>query len=262
MARKIVITSGKGGVGKTTFCANLGVSLAMAKMRVCLLDLDTGLNNLDVAMGIEQRAVFDIVDVVVGRARVAQALVQDEEHHMLYTLPSSQSFSRHNVTSERLAFVINVLDESFDYILIDCPAGIDDGFYKSVMAANEAIVVSTPHIFSIRDVDKVVRIIRSTHITSISLAVNRVRKDLEDDGEILPATTVSELVKCELIGVVPDDDTILSGTTIAGQNTQVRSAFDLIAKNLINGERKIFEIAQNKKRGLFSWFKKDKGSIA
>ena len=251
-----MITSGKGGVGKTTFCANLGTALARQGSRVCLIDLDIGLNNLDVAMNIEERVLYDIVDVASGRCRVVQAIVQDSNYHTLYTLPSSQSFARHNVTSERLGYIGNILNDSFDFILIDCPAGIDDGFYKAVKIASEAIIVTTPHMFSIRDADKVMRILLSLHVRPVHLVVNRVRGDLLASGDMLSPAAASELIKCPLIGIVPEDDCFTAGLTVAAGGSRAQKAFDILAKNIRSGDGEIFSLNDRRKQGFFSLFKK------
>ena len=182
MARKIVITSGKGGVGKTTICANLGARLASLGFRVCLMDVDIGLNNLDVVMGIEKKVMFDIIDVIEGRCRAKQALVQDHRIQSLYVMPSAHSYSASNVTGDKIKEVIDALDPSFDYILIDCPAGVEAGFHRAVYSANEAIVVVTPHISSVRDADKVLSILAGYDLVHKSIIINRIRGDLVLSG--------------------------------------------------------------------------------
>jgi len=166
MARKIVITSGKGGVGKTTICANLGVKLANLGFKVALIDTDIGLNNLDVVMGVESKIVFDIADVISARCRVKQALIQDDRYPTLYVLPSAHLDSKNLITGPQVKNVVEMLSPSFDYILIDCPAGLDNGFHRAVFCANEALIVVTPHISSIRDVDKILLILSSYKLHS------------------------------------------------------------------------------------------------
>ena len=155
MARRIVFTSGKGGVGKTTVCANLGISLSRLGFRVVLVDVDIGLNNLDIILGVDRHIVFDIFDVISGKCRAKQALVQEPKFPNLYILPSAKTSNNVRILGENIKNVINMLDSSFDYILIDCPAGVDDGFHRAVFSANEAIVIVTPHLSSIRDVSVV-----------------------------------------------------------------------------------------------------------
>ena len=185
MARKIVLTSGKGGVGKTTICANLGIQLAKLGFRVVLLDVDIGLNNLDVVMNIEDRIVFDITDVIMGRCRPKQALVQDKNISSLYVMPSFSAYNKTNILGEHIKNVIDQLDSSFDYILIDCPAGVEAGFHRAVFPANEAIIVVTPHLSSIRDADKVIGLLNDYDISYKGLVVNRVRGDLLLNGQLM-----------------------------------------------------------------------------
>jgi len=169
MARKIVITSGKGGVGKTTICANLGVKLANIGFRVAMLDADIGLNNLDVVMGIEDKIVFDIADVVSAKCRFKQALIQDDRYSTLYIMPSAQIDCKNLISGPQFKNVVDMLSPSFDYILIDCPAGIESGFHRAVFCANEALIIATPHISSVRDADKVLSILSNYNLHSKAL---------------------------------------------------------------------------------------------
>ena len=178
MARRIVVTSGKGGVGKTTFTANLGARLAARGLRVCLLDLDLGLNNLDVIMGLENKVMFDIVDVVEGRCRLKQALVQDAFCNSLYLLPSCKNISKGMISGQNVKLITDRMSRIFDYILIDCPAGIGTGFHRAVSAADEAIVVLTPTLTSVRDAKKTVDLLESYDLMSVRTVVNRLRGDL------------------------------------------------------------------------------------
>lgn len=257
MSRKIVFTSGKGGVGKTTICANLGVKLAQMGQRVVMIDLDIGLNNLDVVMGIENRIVFDIVDCLENKCRVRQALVQDDKYPTLYTLPSSHLFSSNSVHAHSLKLIIDSLAQSFDYVLIDCPAGIDIGFHRAVFCADEAIVVTTPHISAIRDADKVIGVLKSYNLLSTKLVVNRIRGDLVMGGEMVEAERIAKLLKTELLGVVPDDDNL--GIKIAGKfyklNEKKLSAIDVLGLNLHNGTNYIFDYMA-RFRGLFGNIKR------
>ncbi|MGN1207858.1 MAG: septum site-determining protein MinD [Christensenellales bacterium] len=258
MSRKIVFTSGKGGVGKTTICANLGVKLAQMGQRVVMIDLDIGLNNLDVVMGIENRIVFDIVDCLENKCRVRQALVQDLRYPNLYVLPSSHLFGSNNVHAHSLKLVIDGLAVSFDYVLIDCPAGIDVGFHRAVFCADEAIVVTTPHISAIRDADKVISVLKSYNLVSTKLVVNRIRGDLVLNGEMVEATRIAKLLKTELLGVVADDDDL--GSQIAGKviknNFKKLSSIDVLGLNLHNGTNHIFDYMA-KYRGLFGNIKRN-----
>lgn len=257
MARKIVITSGKGGVGKTTICANLGARLASLGFRVCLMDVDIGLNNLDVVMGIEKRVMFDIIDVAEGRCRAKQALVQDKRIQSLYVMPSAHSYGSSNITGDTIKEVVMSLDGTFDYILIDCPAGVDAGFHRAVYAANEAIVVVTPHISSIRDADKVLSILSGYELMSKSIIVNRIRGDLVMNGEMLSVDEIARALKTPLLGVIPEDDDICALSSVGGLasgNTAGR-AFTILCENLHEGTKKIYDYTM-RYRGIFGALKR------
>lgn len=202
--RRIVITSGKGGVGKTTVTASLGRRLALDGKRVVLIDADVGLNNLDVVTGVERRVVYDIGDVLAGKCRAFQALVADGETSMRI-LPSSRDSGR--VTAAAFRQVVDSLSE-FDFALIDCPAGIEHGFHRAVYAADEALVVVTPSVSSIRDADKVLSLLNSYPLSDVSLVVNRVRPDLVRRGEMLSASEIGGLLRAPIVGVIPEDDAV------------------------------------------------------
>ena len=252
MARKIVITSGKGGVGKTTICANLGATLAELDFRVCLIDVDIGLNNLDVVMGIEKHVMFDIIDVTEGRCRARQALVQDKRISSLYIMPSAHSYSYSAVSGEKIKKVVDDLDASFDYILIDCPAGVEAGFHRAVFCASEALVVVTPHISSVRDADKVLSILSGYDLVHKKIIVNRIRGDLVLNGEMLEVGEIVKVLKTSLLGVVPEDDDISALSTVGGLALSSVSgrAFSLLAENLHEGTKKIYDYTM-KYRGFF-----------
>lgn len=233
--RKIVITSGKGGVGKTTVTAALGRKLANLGYRVALVDADVGLNNLDVVTGIERRVVYDIGDVLAGKCRPYQALVSDSASSARI-LPSSKSGV--GVTASMFCAVVDSLSD-FDFVLIDCPAGIEHGFHRAVSAAGEAIVVTTPSASAIRDADKVIALLTTYSMTDTSLVVNRARRDLIAKGEMLCAKEIGAILHIPVIGVIPDDDDIalrqqLGGAPIEGA---ADSAYAWIAENVANGTK-------------------------
>ena len=243
MARKIVVTSGKGGVGKTTICANLGARLAGMGFRVAIIDTDLGLNNLDVVLGLENRVSFDLIDVVENRCRVKQALIQDSRYPLLYILPSSKVDNAYKVTDKMLMKVVESIDYNFDFILLDCPAGIDNGFYRAVSCADEAIVVVTPHISSIRDADKVVTLLSNFKLAQKYLIINRARGDLILNGESFSVESIVEKMGLKVIGVIPEDDDIpalslMGGLTASGYGGR---AFTLLAENVCNGSRKVYD---------------------
>ena len=255
MARKIVVTSGKGGVGKTTICANLGVRLAMLNQRVVLLDLDIGLNNLDVVMGVENKVVYDIADVIEGKCRLKQALVQDARCPSLYILPSNKIFTTTKINSYNIKAIVDALADTFDYVIIDCPAGIDSGFHRAIYSASEAIVVCTPHISSIRDADKVLTILNSYNLSSVVFVVNRVRGDLILNGQMIDVDHISNLLKSNLLGVIPDDDSISTNQSTAKLATRGGESFELLAKNIHFCQSKIFNYKSNYS-GIFGALKR------
>ena len=244
MARKIVLTSGKGGVGKTSISASLGISLANRNNRCLIIDADVGLNNLDVVMGVENQLVYDMADVIAGKCTISNALIQDKYNAGLYILPSSHAFNDVQVSAAEFRSLIYRLEDSFDFILIDCPAGIDVGFHRAVSGADEAIVVTTPHISAIRDGDKVLSMLASYGLNAISVIVNRVRGDLVLQGNMMSAEDIAKVLRYPLIGVVPEDDnlTIYSQLGRIGLNAhQSRIAVDLIADNILSGKTRLYD---------------------
>lgn len=211
MARKIVVTSGKGGVGKTTLVASLGMALARRGERVIVFDADFGLNSLDVACGVEGRVTYDIVDVIEGKCRAKQALVKHPKMANLYVLTSRRAEMEKYVSAQSLKAVLDGLQAEFDYIMVDCPAGLGDGFHRAVAPCDEAIVVVEPHIASIRDADKTVAVLKSYALQSVWLAVNRVRGDLVAGGKQLAADEIASVLKTPLIGVIPETEEWLLG---------------------------------------------------
>ncbi|MBQ3494595.1 MAG: septum site-determining protein MinD [Clostridia bacterium] len=257
MARKIVITSGKGGVGKTTICANLGATLSNLGFRVVIIDVDIGLNNLDVVMGIENKVIFDIIDVIEGRCRPAQALVEDQRFKSLYIMPSAHSYRGYELSPSDIKTVVDGLDGSFDYILIDCPAGVEAGFHRAVSAANEAIVVVTPHISSIRDADKVLSILSSYNLQNKGLVINRVRGDLMLNGEMIDVDEIIRFLHIPILGVIPEDDEITALSSIGGLlGGGLNRAWALLAENLHNGSKKVYDCT-SKYRGLFGGLRRN-----
>lgn len=245
MARKIVITSGKGGVGKTTVTANLGVQLAKSGYSVIVCDLDFGLNNIDVVLGVENLTTFDVVDAVEGRCRPKQALVRHPRYPTLYALASNRISERY-VSPQAVRLILDSLSPQFDFILIDSPAGIDEGFHRAVACADEALLVTTPHISAMRDAARVAGMLKGYRLSRIGLVVNMVRADLVRRGEILTPEEISEALKVPLTAIVPEEDKIFL------DNVADRfRAFKLLA-NFYTG---IKPIAETKKKGFFSGIK-------
>ena len=246
MARKIVITSGKGGVGKTSVMANLGARLATMGKRVCLVDMDFGLNNLDVVMGVESLIVYDIVDCIEGKCRAKQALIESPDRKNLYILPSVHSFTKSQVSPENIKELFTSIDASFDFIFLDCPAGIDAGFHRAVSVCDEAFVVTTPQLSSLRDADKVLSILRSYSLLSVSVIINRVRGDLVVEGMTLSPEEIENVLKTEVIGIVPEDDGVfLYNAGNIPPELEASKAFRLLAANVIGGKNKIYNYAKN-----------------
>ena len=212
MGEVIVVTSGKGGVGKTTTTANLGSALALKGKKVALVDTDIGLRNLDVVMGLENRIVYDIVDVVEEKCKLKQALIKDKRFNELYLLPAAQTRDKSAVNEEQMKELTEKLKEEFDYIIIDCPAGIEQGFKNAIAGANRAIVVTTAEISAIRDADRIVGLLEASEIKNPELVVNRLRPAMVRKGEMMDVEDIVDLLSIDLIGVVPDDEYIITQT--------------------------------------------------
>ncbi len=243
MARKIVITSGKGGVGKTTVTANLGIALAGMGVRVVLVDIDFGLNNLDVVMGVENKIAYDLLDIIEGRCRAKQALVQDNEKKNLFILPSGSVKSSSQISGQQIKLIIENISPMFDYVLIDCPAGIDVGFHRAVSCADEAIVVATPSLPSLRDADKVLAVLASYKPDFIGLVVNRARGDLIMSDKMMMPSDIQALLKTDIIGVLPEEDAVFlsSGYSLPKRSDSYR-AYKMLAMNVHKHTKKIFDV--------------------
>ncbi len=245
MARKIVITSGKGGVGKTTVAVYLAAQLAKKGQRVVLCDGDFGLNNVDVCAGVEGLVTYDIVDVIEGRCRAKQALVQHPLYPNLYILTSSRAASERYVSPQAVKVVLDGLSPLFDFILIDSPAGIDEGFHRAVATAGEAIVVTSPQISSLRDADKVITLLKSYELSNISVVINKVRGDLLMGGECLSPKQIVELLKIPLLGVLPEEYSIYEGDL-----TNAHPAFKMMAHSLLTNKKRLYDVTK-KYSGFF-----------
>ncbi|MEG1395133.1 MAG: septum site-determining protein MinD [Clostridia bacterium] len=245
MARKIVITSGKGGVGKTSITASLGNRLANRGKSVLLVDADIGLNNLDVVLGAESRVVYDMSDVIEGKCVIKQAIIQDENNCNLYLLPSAHGYNNSALTAQSFRQLTGKLDANFDFILIDCPAGIDDGFHRAVSGADEAIIITTPHVSSIRDADKVLSMLMSYDLNGVNVIVNRCRGDLILQGEMMSGEEICKILRCPLVGIVPEDDNIAVYSQLGkiGMNSAFsRISFDMVAENILSGDRRLYDV--------------------
>jgi len=238
----IVVTSGKGGVGKTTATSSIGAALALEGNRVAIVDMDIGLRNLDVVMGLENRIVFNIVDVVLGRCKIEQAAIRDRRIENLFLIPASQSDNKDVLTTAGVERVAKELRKQFDYIIMDSPAGIERGFENSIAGATEALVVCTPDVSAVRDADRVIGLLYSRSLEP-RLVVNRIEPARVERGEMLSHEDVMEVLSIELAGLVPMDEKVLissnTGTPLVLQNdSKAGQAFRRIAKRL-NGESDI-----------------------
>jgi septum site-determining protein MinD len=234
--RRIVVTSGKGGVGKTTTTANLGAALAKRGERVILVDADIGLRNLDLVLGLEKRIVFDVVEVAEGRCQLRQALIKDKRFESLSILPAAQTRDKDAITSEQFAAIVEQAAEQADYVLIDCPAGIEAGFRNAIAGATEAIIVTTPEVSAIRDADRVVGKLNDRKMP-MRLIVNRLRPEMVRSGDMLSVEDVCEILSTELLGIVPDDAEIIDTTNrgepiVLDETAKLRVIYDKIARRL------------------------------
>ena len=259
MGEVIVITSGKGGVGKTTTTANLGSALALAGKKVALVDTDIGLRNLDVVMGLENRIVYDIVDVIEEKCKVRQALIKDKRFKELFLLPAAQTRDKTAINEEQMKELVVKLKEEFDYILIDCPAGIEQGFKNAIVGADRAIVVTTAEISAIRDADRIIGLLESSDIKNPELIVNRLRPGMVKKGEMMDVDDIVDLLSIDLIGVVPDDEFIITQTNkgepvISNKKAPSGKAYIEISRRIL-GEN-IEVSVPGKETGFFAKFKR------
>ncbi|MCI5493018.1 MAG: septum site-determining protein MinD [Lachnospiraceae bacterium] len=254
MSEVIVITSGKGGVGKTTTTANVGTGLAQLDKKVVLIDTDIGLRNLDVVMGLENRIVYNLVDVVEGNCRVKQALIKDKKYPNLCLLPSAQTRDKTSVTPEQMVKLVDELREEFDYILLDCPAGIEQGFQNAIAAADRALVVTTPEVSAIRDADRIIGLLEANDIHNTRLIVNRLRMDMVKRGDMMSIDDVHEILAVDLIGAVPDDEQIVistnQGEPLVGSDTLAGQAYMNICHRILGEEVPLLDL--DSKNGIWS----------
>ena len=237
--RVIVITSGKGGVGKTTTNANIGTALARMGKKVVMIDTDLGLRNLDLLLGLENRIVYTIVDVVEERCKLKQALVKDKKNPNLCLLAAAQTRDKSAVTEEQLKEICEKLQKDFDFILVDCPAGIEQGFQNAVAGASEAIVVTTPEMSAVRDADRIIGLLEAKEeIKSYKLLLNRVRPNLIESKDMMSVDDVVEILSAELIGIIPEDTGIITSTNkgepiVNDEKSLAGQAYNNVARRII-----------------------------
>lgn len=260
MSEVIVITSGKGGVGKTTTTANVGTGLAQLNKKVVLIDTDIGLRNLDVVMGLENRIVYNLVDVIEGNCRIKQALIKDKKYPELYLLPSAQTRDKTSVTPEQMQKLTDELREEFDYILLDCPAGIEQGFKNAIAGADRAIVVTTPEVSAIRDADRIIGLLEANELKKTELIVNRLRMDMVKRGDMMSVDDVCDILAIPLIGAVPDDEHIVistnQGEPLVGTDCLAGQAYANICKRILGEDVEFLNMEEKQSvfdrlRGLF-----------
>ena len=257
MGEVIVITSGKGGVGKTTTSANVGTGLAALGKKVVMIDTDIGLRNLDVVMGLENRIVYNLVDVIEGNCRVKQALIKDKRYPNLCLLPSAQTRDKSAVTPEQMVKITEELREEFDYILLDCPAGIEQGFKNAIAGADRALVVTTPVVSAIRDADCIVGLLEANEVKKTELIVNRLRVDMVKRGDMMSIDDVTDILAIHLIGAVPDDEQIVvsanQGEPLVGSECLAGQAYANICRRITGEEVPFLDL--DTKSGVWSKFK-------
>ena len=257
MSEVIVITSGKGGVGKTTTAANIGIGLAQLGKKVVMVDTDIGLRNLDVVLGLENRIVYNLVDVVEGNCRMKQALIRDKRYEQLYLLPSAQTRDKTSVTPEQMKKLCDELKQNFDFVLLDCPAGIEQGFANAVAGANKAIVVTTPEVSAIRDADRIIGLLEAQDLRDISLVINRIRPDMVKRGEMMTVDDVTDILAVNLLGAVPDDEQIVISTNrgepLVGTNCLAGKAYSNICHRIMGEEVPFLNL--NEKQGVLEKLK-------
>ena len=237
MSEVIVITSGKGGVGKTTLCANLGAAFARMEKKCVVVDTDLGLRNLDVVMGLENRIVYNLIDVAEGNCRLKQALVRDKHYPGLYLLPAAQTRDKSAITPQQLIKLTDDLRAHFEYILIDCPAGIEQGFQNAVAPADRAIVVTTPEVSAIRDADRIIGLLEAAQMKKTEMVINRIRPAMVARGEMMSVEDVTEILAIPLIGTLADQEDIViatnQGEPLAGKDSLVGQEFLNIARRIM-----------------------------
>ncbi len=240
MSEVIVVTSGKGGVGKTTTTANLGTGLAAMGKKVALIDTDIGLRNLDVVMGLENRIVYNLVDVVEGKCRIKQALIRDKRYPGLYLMPSAQTRDKSAVNPAQMVKMLHTLREQFDYIILDCPAGIEQGFQNAIAGADRALVITTPEVSSIRDADRIIGLLEANEIEKIELVINKLKIAMVRRGDMMSVSDVSDILAIPLIGIVPDDENVViaanQGEPLIGSATLAGRAYKNISFRVLGQE--------------------------
>ncbi|GAB6158218.1 septum site-determining protein MinD [Desulfotomaculum varum] len=259
MGEVIVVTSGKGGVGKTTTTANLGMGLASHGKKVCLVDADIGLRNLDVVLGLENRIVYDIVDVTSGVCRIRQALIKDKRCEGLHLLPAAQTKDKTAVNPDQMQELCEELKKEFDYVIIDCPAGIEQGFKNAIAGADKAIVVTTPEVSAVRDADRIIGLLEAADLREPKLIINRYRPKMVNRGDMMSIDDMNEILAIDLLGVVPEDEQVVvttnkGETVVRDEKSQSGQAYRNITRRILGENVPLMNLEEQS--GLFSALKK------
>lgn len=261
MGEAIVITSGKGGVGKTTTTANIGTALAAMGKKVVVVDGDTGLRNLDVLMGLENRIVFTLMDVLEENCKLKQALIKDKRLPNLFLLPTAQTRDKTDITKEQMLILVNELKEEFDYVILDCPAGIEQGFENAIIGANRALIVVNPEVTSVRDADRVIGKLEAKGLEDHQLIVNRINNEMVKNGDMLDVNDILDSLAVKLIGIVPDDRNITISTNkgepiVLNDKALAGQAFKNIAKRITGEQVPFLTFDNNNENGFLFSLKK------
>lgn len=259
MGEVIVVTSGKGGVGKTTTTANLGTGFALMGKKVVLVDADIGLRNLDVVMGLENRIVYDLVDVTEGNCRLKQALIRDKRYETLYLLPAAQTRDKTAVSPDQMKQLCQELAQEFDYVIIDCPAGIEQGFKNAIAGADRAVIVTTPEVSAVRDADRIIGLLESEGKSNPKLIVNRIRPKMVKKGDMMDIDDIIEILAVDLLGIIPEDEYIVISTNrgepaITNPVSLASTAYKNIVRRLMGENVPLMTLEVND--GLFGKIKK------
>lgn len=249
-SRVITITSGKGGVGKTTTTANLGTALAMQGKKVAVVDADIGLRNLDAILGLENRIVYDLVDVVEGQCRLRQALIKDKRLPELYLLPAAQTRDKNAVNSIQMEQLCQQLRQEFDFVIIDSPAGIEQGFRNAIVGADEIVIVANPEMASVRDADRIIGLVEAAGKAEPRLILNRLRPEMVKRGDMMAVADVLEVLGIDLLGIVPEDEAIIIATNkgepaVYDKRSNAGHAFINTAQRLLGDEIPLDEVEES-----------------
>lgn len=260
----ITITSGKGGVGKTTTTANLGTALVLLGKKVAVVDADIGLRNLDVVLGLENRIVYDLVDVVEGRAKLRQALIKDKRYPDLCLLPAAQTRDKNAVSPEQMAKLVRDLAQEFDFVLVDSPAGIEQGFKNAIAGADNVVIVTTPEVSAVRDADRIIGLVEAAELPTPRLILNRIKPAMVRRGDMMSVEDVKDILAIGIIGIVPEDESVVVSTNrgeavVFDGNSKAGLAYHNIARRILGEEVPFQNImeepapVQTKKPGWLGW---------